>query len=666
MKLRNKIIKSDFLTLFLRNLNSKCPQYIILSLLMVLILQVSCYVPQDLHDGSILETSIKNTMNRETKRNLVISSGYDSTDNKEIFFHSITDKKNAQLRKKRHVSYNSCPVNCFCASAVNVSCLKTSYEEIEPFLNNELTNLSLRQVLKTILNSTLLSRFASLEILQWTESNIRYLERDVFNKNSKLIQLDISINEIEEIGSSTFSNLFGLKSLNLSYNRLEDAPHGIFQDLNSLRYLSISGNRFQMLPFGMLAPLKQHLLTIDFSYNKIITVENDFFTFAPNVKTLLLNDNHIHKLPINTFGDLKRLDYLDLGNNNLNEVSRNAFQKLVSLSYLNLSGNKLVSLNSNFFKNLVNLRTLNLNSNPLKNITGKQLENCKELEILRLSNTSLIHLSDTDFYGLENLKSLEMNDNLNLTKLDRSIFDATPNLETLSLANCNLSHLSESLQNLRNLSTLILTPNPLMCDCQMLWFHSFVENYPRNLAANSLTCRRAGISIPTNLVQTLRSLNCQSPTLINKTETRKYELLRDAYLDCTFKGSPHPSITWVTPNLDVYHHNPDPSNPNIFSAHYPAHHNNMSKIIESGLKPRLEILDNGTLHISAVLRFDAGIYTCLASNPVSNVTAHVTLEIDPIFIYNIYINSLFFGALSAAGFLALTLFIQLLRYLFRK
>ena len=533
-------------------------------------------------------------------------------------------------------------------------------------ITSSFVKLYSRDVTSSPSPSPSLRDFENLKVFKWTESDMEHLEGDTFDNNRKLLVLDISKNEIQELENSTFKNLANLQSLNLSNNNLKDFPADGLDNLNSLRVLILSNNQLQMLPFGMLAPLKENMNSIDMSDNRIITIQNDFFTFTPNLKILRLNDNQIQKLQINTFNDLKRLEVLDLSNNNLNEITRNVFNKLTSLTSLNLSGNKIVTLTGNPFKNLYNLKILNLNNNPLEAMTGKQLENCHDLEILLLSNTSLSHLSDFDLFGLNELKVLTMNDNKRFKNLGRYVFDSTPNLRNLSMSNCNISSLSESLSNLKNLSSLFLMPNPLICDCRMLWFNSYVENHPHDLDVSSFTCRHDGISVPTNLIQTLRSLNCQPPVLINKTETRKYKLRSDAYLDCNFKGSPHPSITWVTPNLDVYHYNLDPSIPSLFSDHYPAHHGDLSKIVETSSKSRLEILDNGTLHILDVLREDAGIYTCLASNPVSNVTAHVTLHIDPIFIYDININGLFFGALSATGFLAFTLFIQLLRYLLRK
>lgn len=670
MKIRNKIDKSDFLTLFLRNLNSKCPQYIILSLLMVLILQVTCYVPQDLHDGANSDLIINSGNHNIIKRNVIYNSGLNdnnkiSNNNDNNFYqfnHELLDG-NAQLRDRRHVAYDDCPDTCFCASSNHISCQNVTFSRIKSYLRKDTVNLSLNQVTESKLNSSTFRELINLQILQWTGSRIRYLEPDLFHENGKLIHLDLSNNLIDSLSNLTFVNLSNLKRLNLSFNNLQDLPIDIFQDLSSIQYLSLSNNQFQILPFKLLSPLKSSLITLDLSYNKLITIQDDFFLDSPNAKNLFLHHNQIQKLTINSFNNLQQLNYLDLNSNLLNEIPRNVFQKLKSLRYLNLSQNNVTRLNVNSFKDLISLTTLNLNSNPIVNLTDKQFSTCRNLETLFLSDTKISKLGYKNLKGLGNLKILQLNDNKHLTTLDRFLFTSIPQLETLSITNGNLSKLPETLNTLRNLKTLLLMPNPLICDCKMIWFVGFIELHPYSLSVSTFTCRAEGVTVTSNLLQTLRYLNCQPPSLLNKSEARMYKLRSEAYLECNFKGSPHPSITWVTPNFEVYHHNPDPTSPDVFANHPPSHHNDMSLIVDDSDTPRLEILDNGTLHISLVLRLDGGVYTCLASNPLSNVTTQVVMYIDPAFMDDIKHNALLVGALSAAGFLTLTLLFQFIRYL---
>lgn len=67
-----------------------------------------------------------------------------------------------------------------------------------------------------------------------------------------------------------------------------------------------------------------------------------------------------------------------------------------------------------------------------------------------------------------------------------------------------------------------------------------------------------------------------------------------------------------------------------------------------------------------ITRKDCGRYFCYASNPVANTTDDVLLLIDPTDWNHVRIISLIVGTQSAAGFLGLTLLIQLVRYLIDK
>ncbi|KAL0273195.1 UNVERIFIED_CONTAM: hypothetical protein PYX00_005929 [Menopon gallinae] len=638
--------KSDFLTLFLRNLNSKCPQYIILSLLMVLILQVTCYVPQDLHDGAeVIGVNGELSPSRDENRYVTIN---------------INDNNSAVRAKRREEDSPPCPESCRCASRSSVECRNATYDSVRTRLWSGIERLAMTAVLERTLDSTTFRFADTLVRINWTESGIRQLEENAFG-HLPLIELDLSRNLIDRIASESFAGLRNLRRLDLSENELRDLPHDAFRDLDRLEYLSLSRNNFQTLPFGLFVPQKQHLATVDLSYNQLITLQPDFFEPTPRIATLHLNNNQIHRLPINTFSELHHLQYLDLSNNSLNDIQRNIFHKLTNLRLLNLSRNNIVRINANSFRNMNNLRVLNLDSNPLRKLTSKVFETCINLDKLSISNTSIHHLTDTNFEGIRNLRHLRLEDNAHLEKLDRFLFEPTPNLEEISLKNSNVSHLPESLKGLEKLNTLVLDSNPLICDCQMLWMTAFAKNHSTDLGLGELTCRQDGISVPTNLLRTLRSLNCQPPVMVNRSEAKMYRLQSEAYLECSFKGSPHPSITWVTPTLQVFHYNPDPANANIFSDHPPVHRADDASLTAVE-EPRMEVLDNGTLHIKDVQRDDAGVYTCMASNPLANVTTKVTVYIDPIFLHDIKMNSLLFGLLSATGFLFLTLFIQFLQY----
>jgi hypothetical protein len=167
------------------------------------------------------------------------------------------------------------------------------------------------------------------------------------------------------------------------------------------------------------------------------------------------------------------------------------------------------------------------------------------------------------------------------------------------------------------------------------------------------------------MLHTLRGLNCKAAKLVSFTPLHLYGLGSDALLECSFAGSPSPSITWITPLNLALHWNPNPTTPDEFSKHPYAHYSNLTVISDED-NARVQVLENGTLYIRNILRSDCGRYTCFATNPTANVTAYVVLSIDPVTIYHIKIVSILVGAATAVAFLFVTLLTQLLRHMYRR
>lgn len=588
---------SDFCTLFLRNLHSKCPAFTILSLLMVLIMQITCFVPQDLHAGF------------------------------------------------------ACPKECSCASPESLTCWATP--SMLPSVVNNLTVHAAAQL--PLQNAT------QLHTLRWLDSSLNELPGGLFEHCARLTTLVLSSDALTAVHGRAFTGLANLQNLDLSNNNLTDLPQDVFAGLLSLMSLSLRDNQFESLPFQLFADMKPNLTVLDLSHNHLVTIAGEFFQPAPHLHTILLSDNRLTKLPVNALSNLPRLRTLDLSRNRLVDLPRQLFNKLNTLAYLNLSQNKLKRLYPNLLKDLRNLHTLNLSHNPIQNLTERQFDACSNLRHLVIEHTNIRALNQFHFEGLKQLRTLTLSSNPQLAHLSRFVFQAMPRLENLSLARTNLTTLPDTLSTFTNLTLLDITENPLVCGCTLLWLNTYLS-VRRPLGIETAQCHHEGIDTYTNLLRTLRSLNCRAPLLAYSSETRTHRLGSAALLECNFHGSPPPSVAWLTPNLHVYHFNPDPSIPDIFSSHPMAHDQFLKKIDMD----RHELLDNGTLRISDVQRSDAGAYICLGSNPLANVTQTVYLYIDPIIVHDIKINGLLFGVLAAVIFLTLTLLYQLLYALLRR
>jgi hypothetical protein len=160
-------------------------------------------------------------------------------------------------------------------------------------------------------------------------------------------------------------------------------------------------------------------------------------------------------------------------------------------------------------------------------------------------------------------------------------------------------------------------------------------------------------------VPTLRGLDCKPPSLIFASPPEMYVLKSSALLQCIYSGYPPPSITWVTPAGLTFHYNPDPAIPDEFAKHPPSHFPDMTAI--NPKLSRAQVTENGSLLIINITRADAGLYTCLAANPMANATSYLRLMIDPVTMQEEVLISIAVGIATAALFLGFSLLINLMR-----
>jgi len=526
------------------------------------------------------------------------------------------------------------------------------------------TQLSFVGVSVDTLNTATFGNATLLKNITWQNSGIVQLQQGTFYKLKNLNLLDLSKNMLHTVHEKTFHPLSELKLLNLSHNMLHDLPENIFEGLDKLEELSLSYNEFHVIPFQVFAPLKL-LKLLDLSYNTIALISNDFFLQNQLMISLFLQGNHLTALSSQSFAGMYNLRVLDLSNNTLHHLPRNLFGSLRNLQYLNLGKNLLNELSSNSFYGLNQLVWLNLSDNPIQCLPTKLFSPCSNMETLIIANTQMKILLDTDLNGLVNLKTLIINKNMYLREIDDYTLVQCPKLQYIDLSGNNLTKLPQSLSTLTHVQKLNLASNPWTCDCRMLWFLQWSKNL--TLVQSELQCASPSYidAKRSNMLHTLRGLNCKATQLVSSTPSLLYGLGSDALLECSFDGSPSPSITWVTPTNLILHWNPNPTIPDEFCKHPHAHYSNLT-VISAEDSSRVQVLENGTLYIRNVLRSDCGRYTCLATNPMANVTTYVLLRIDPTTIYNIKIVSILVGAASAIAFLCATLFIQLLQYLYHR
>lgn len=502
---------------------------------------------------------------------------------------------------------------------------------------------------------------SNIRHLRWWHSEISKIDTAI-RYPQQLVDVDLSFNNITYLQEYLFTNYTNLLELNLSYNFIADFSRDVFKSQSKIKRLNLSHNSLKAMPFQVYSPIPD-MLELDLSFNCLVTFLDHYFRFNKNIKILLLNNNRLVKITSNALVDLVNLQHLDLSFNFLQSISMGLFDSLSQLKYLNLANNPLTSLASGTFRELKNLKLLDLSGNKLTQLSFGLLHFSPKLTSLTLDNTSIEVLHNSELLGIPDLTILNIRNNKKLREIETYVLADVPMLKQLDITGNILTYLPQSMANLSGLNKLNISENPWACDCRMYWFASWIiKKKHSNLTVSDLTC--GPYAYPNDMIPTLQHLNCTSPRLQYKSPTRMYRLRTDTLLDCKFAANPPPSITWVTPKREVYHWNPDPSIPNVFSKHPHAHDQTMIPL--RVIPPRIQVLDNGSLWIRNITREDCGRYMCYASNPLANSTEDVLLYIDPADWNHIRIISLIVGTQSAAGFLGMTLLVQFLRYILNR
>ena len=121
------------------------------------------------------------------------------------------------------------------------------------------------------------------------------LRRELFAGINKFEVLNLENNDLLRINGEVFSNVTALKELNLWFNTLKKIVKEMFSELNQLSILNITHNVITVIDKGVFANLQE----LDLSSNKII------------LKKLILFDNYISDIPLDTITNLNKLKLID-------------------------------------------------------------------------------------------------------------------------------------------------------------------------------------------------------------------------------------------------------------------------------------------------------------------------------------------------------------------
>ena len=286
-------------------------------------------------------------------------------------------------------------------------------------------------------------------------------DKNFFINNNKLIDINLTDNNITVVGKETFKRCKNLKFLNVKVSQNFEISSikylkfltkfklycNVDQELNLMSsfWVNIKYNKMQLtvliiifkkinyLKFTRFTDLKNlECLHIECKQPKNTKCTLKFYSHFRNlhvlqkivlknlnlsITSLYLDDNRMRYFDLsgirNTncdydFKHLTFLRHLNLSYSELNDINQYSFYYLVSLEHLDLSHTKIKSISALVFQNNVKLTYLNCSNcliNTIEDFTFQHLDNLTRLD---LSNNLLQHtiISDNVFSGLREDKCL--------------------------------------------------------------------------------------------------------------------------------------------------------------------------------------------------------------------------------------------------------------------
>uniref|UniRef100_A0AAX7UFK4 Ig-like domain-containing protein n=1 Tax=Astatotilapia calliptera TaxID=8154 RepID=A0AAX7UFK4_ASTCA len=362
--------------------------------------------------------------------------------------------------------------------------------------------------------------------------------------------LDLSNNDITELRGQCFPAGLHIRDLYLSNNKINVLELGALDHLGeTLQVLRLSRNRISQIPVK--AFQLPRLTQLELNRNRIRQVEGLTFQGLSSLEVLKLQRNSIGKLTDGAFFDLAKMKVLHLDYNSLTEVNSGSLYGLTSLQQLFLSNNSIARINPDGWKFCQKLRELNLSYNNLTRLDEGSLAVLGDLHTLRLGHNSISHINEGAFRGLKALRILELdhNDISGTIEDTNGAFSGLDSLIKLNLGeNAIRSIQPDAFTKMRNLKSLLIQSNSLLCDCQLHWLPDWLVARGLQVGINATCAHPESLKGKSVFEVPPSSFVCDDlpkPQITVQPETTMTVLGSDVRLTCTAASSSSSPMTFA-------------------------------------------------------------------------------------------------------------------------
>ncbi|XP_073945244.1 uncharacterized protein [Choristoneura fumiferana] len=385
------------------------------------------------------------------------------------------------------------------------------------FKNTIIEHLDLSANEISLFPSTALSQIGfTLRYLDLSHNRIEYLDSNIFRNTQFLLSLNLGHNLLTVLSDNTFSCLGGLSQLDLSFNSIKANFKELFHNLPNLRHLNLANISLKSVPY---LPLT-NLTSLNLTSNLINSFKETDVKRLVNLRHLDLSHNRLTSLVPKMWLHLSNLNILDISFNPIIRISPNSFKWLNNLSNLNLNGLKYLDIiDQDSFRPLMSLRSLSIQT--WTTINHSTFRICNITSSLPSLYKLIIHwtdeLMDDQLHGVDarNIRYLEIRGS-RLRKISDEAFEPFVNSQEMfiritetalaKLPTALMRHLGQVPQlgldlSYNQLTTLnpaifypnftswshvatkllsgglILTGNPLRCECELAWLGAWLRRW---------------------------------------------------------------------------------------------------------------------------------------------------------------------------------------------
>ena len=209
--------------------------------------------------------------------------------------------------------------------------------------NTHLKQLELNRNKINKLDTVKLSDMKNIESLSLETNQLTIIDKFTLKSNT-LKRLSLSCNPIELIEPGVFDNLTQLIRLYLEKLNLKDTDvqSNLFVKLTKLKELSLNHNQLENVSSEMFNGLAE-LGWLWLRNSTVKSIDVNAFKSLANLEYLWLDANKLFNIWPGTFKPLKKVKKLYIGNNQLNSLNASVFKGLASLKKLDIwkVGNKM-------------------------------------------------------------------------------------------------------------------------------------------------------------------------------------------------------------------------------------------------------------------------------------------------------------------------------------